>query len=160
VDAGHDPPFNNSLSPASTPEALAATEPEGSYPSAVIALLSDGDNTSPPDPLDAAQAAADRDVRIYTIGIGSAGGAILHIDGFTVHTQLNEAALQQIAQLTEGAYYNAETEQDLQTIYENLVPQFVIKPENMEVTSLFAGAGIFVLLLGGLLSLLWFGRLP
>jgi Ca-activated chloride channel family protein len=77
-----------------------------------------------------------------------------------VHTQLNEAALRQIAQLTGGAYYTAETEEDLRTIYENLVPQWVIKPENMEVTSLFAGASIFALLIGGIFSLLWFGRLP
>jgi hypothetical protein len=30
----------------------------------------------------------------------------------------------------------------------------------MEVTSLFAGAGVVVLLVGGLASLLWLGRLP
>ena len=158
VDAGQASPFNSSLSP--TPETMPTPEPEGTYMSAVIVLLTDGDNTAPPDPFAAAQAAADRDVRIYTVGIGSASGATLHIDGFTVHTQLDEATLQQIAQLTEGAYYNAETEQDLQKIYENLVPQLVIKPENMEVTSLFAGVGILVLLIGGIFSLVWFGRLP
>jgi hypothetical protein len=36
----------------------------------------------------------------------------------------------------------------------------VIKPEAQEVTSLFAGAGILVLLVGGLASLRWLGRLP
>ena len=68
--------------------------------------------------------------------------------------------LQQIAQLTEGAYYNAENEQDLRAIYENLDLQLVIKPEEMEVTSLFAGAEHPVLLIGGHCSLLWFSRLP
>jgi hypothetical protein len=36
----------------------------------------------------------------------------------------------------------------------------VIKPEKTEVTSVFAGASIFVLLIGGTFSLLWFNRLP
>ena len=81
---------------------------KGRTRSAVIVLLTDGENNEPPDPLAAAQAAADRGVRIYTVGIGSAAGATLHVNGFTVHTQLDEAMLQQIAQLTDGDYYNAE----------------------------------------------------
>ena len=108
----------------------------------------------------AAQAAADRGVRIYTVGIGSAAGTTLHVNGFIVHTQLDEAMLQQISQLTNGAYYNAENEEDLLTIYDNLDPQLVIKPEKMEVTSIFAGASILVWLIGGAFSLLWFSRLP
>lgn len=134
--------------------------PEGTYTSAVIVLLTDGENNESPDPLAAAQTAADHGVRIYTVGIGSAAGTTLHINGFTVHTQLDETMLQQISQLTEGAYYNAENEQDLRTIYDNLAPQLVIKPEKTEVTSIFAGASIFVLLVGGTFSLLWFSRLP
>ena len=84
----------------------------------------------------------------------------MHINGFIIHSQLDEAMLQQISLLTDGAYYSAENEQDLRTIYENLDPQLVIKPEKMEVTSIFAGAGILVLLIGGAFSLLWFSRLP
>jgi Ca-activated chloride channel family protein len=134
--------------------------PEGTYTPAVIVLLSDGENTVSPDPLVAAQAAADRGVRIYTVGIGSAAGATLHINGFIIHSQLDEAMLQQISLLTDGAYYSAENEQDLRTIYDNLDPQLVMKPEKMEVTSIFAGASILVLLIGGAFSLLWFSRLP
>jgi Ca-activated chloride channel family protein len=99
-------------------------------------------------------------VRIYTIGIGSAAGSILHIEGLTIRSRLNEDLLQQIAQITDGSYYNATTEQDLQTIYHNLNPQLVIKPEKTEVTSLFAGVGVLILLIGGILSLVWFSRLP
>jgi Ca-activated chloride channel family protein len=134
--------------------------PEGTYTSAAIVLLTDGENNESPDPLAAAQTAADRGVRIYTIGIGSAAGATLHIDGFTIHSRLDEATLQQISQLTDGVYYNAENGQDLHTIYDNLNPQLVLKPETMEVTSIFAGAGILVLLIGGAFSFLWFSRLP
>jgi Ca-activated chloride channel family protein len=99
-------------------------------------------------------------VRIYTIGIGSAAGANLTVDGFTVHTQLDEALLQQISRITDGMYFNAQNEEDLRAIYENLDTQLVIKPEKMEVTSIFAGVSILALLLGGAFSLVWFSRVP
>ncbi len=142
--------------PATTPTPV----PPGTYQPAVIVLLTDGENNESPDPLAAAQAAVERGVRIYTVGIGSAAGTTLHINGFTVHTQLDEALLQQIAQLSAGAYYSADSTQELEAIYEHLNPQLVLKPEKTEVTSILAGAGILVLLIGGSLSLLWFGRVP
>jgi Ca-activated chloride channel family protein len=158
ADAGQAPQISNNLTP--TPLPTPTPVPEGVYTPAVIILLTDGENNEDPDPLAAAQTAADRGVCIYTVGIGSAAGTILHVNGFTVHTQLNEAMLQQISQLTDGMYYNASNEEELRTIYENLDPQLVIKPEKMEVTSIFAGASILVLLAGGGFSLLWFSRLP
>lgn len=152
------PSLDDSQTPA--PTITPTPLPEGTYTSAVIILLTDGENNQAPDPLEAAQVAADRGVRVYPIGIGSTAGALLKVEGFTVHTQLDEAMLQQIAQLTDGDYYNAENEEELRTIYQNLDPQFVIKEEKMEVTSIFAGAGILVLLMGGTFSLLWFSRVP
>jgi Ca-activated chloride channel homolog len=134
--------------------------PNGTFGPAIIVLLTDGENTAPPDPFEAAYVAAEHGIRIYSIGIGSPAGAILNIDGFTVHTQLNETALQQIAGLTGGEYYNAATEEELREIYNNISPELVIRSENMEVTSIFAGASILILLIGGGLMLLWFGRLP
>jgi Ca-activated chloride channel family protein len=152
------PPLDSNLTP--TPPATPTPVPYGTYTPAVIVLLTDGENNEAPDPLAAAQAAADRGVRIHTVGIGSAAGTTLHVNGFTVHTRLDEAMLQQISKLTEGAYYNAQNQQDLHAIYENLDPQLVIKSEKMEVTSIFAGASILVFLIGGTYSLLWFSRLP
>ena len=144
------------LEPTPTPTPV----PEGTNIPAVIVLLTDGENNTSPDPLEAALIAADRGVRIYTVGIGSAAGTILEVNGFTVHTQLDETLLQQISQLTDGDYFNAENEQDLRAIYENLTPQLVIKPEQMEITSILAGASILIFLIGGVFSLLWFTRLP
>ncbi len=158
VGAGQAPHLYSNLTPTPTPTPTPV--PKGTYASAVIVLLTDGENNESPDPLAAAQAAADRGVRIYTVGIGSAAGTTLHVNGFVVHTQLDEAMLQQIAQLTDGTYYNAENAQDLRKIYDNLNPQLVIKPEKTEVTSIFAGASILALLIGGVFSLLWFSRLP
>jgi Ca-activated chloride channel family protein len=142
--------------PAPTPTPV----PEGTYIPAVIVLLTDGENNVNPDPLAAVQAAIDRGVRIHTVGIGSAAGTTLEVNGFMVHTQLDEVMLQRISELTGGTYYNAENEQDLRAVYEDLDPQLVIKPEKMEVTSIFAGASILVLLIGGAFSLVWFSRLP
>lgn len=150
--------FYSNLTPTPTP--TPPPVPPGSNTSAVIVLLTDGENTAPPDPFEAAQIAADRGIRIYPIGIGSPTGVTLEVEGFTVHTRLDEATLQQIAQLTAGTYYNAANEEELQTIYETLSPELVIKAEEMEVTALFAGASILALLSGGLVSLWWFSRLP
>jgi Ca-activated chloride channel family protein len=142
--------------PAPTPTPL----PEGTYTSAVIVMLTDGENNELPNPLEVAQIASDRGVRIHTIGVGSAEGVSLHVNGFNVFTQLNEPLLQQIAQITDGMYYHAANEQDLQTIYGNINPQLVVKPEKMEITSILAGASVLVLLVGGVFSLMWFSRLP
>jgi Ca-activated chloride channel family protein len=142
------------------PTATPTPVPKGTYEPAAIILLTDGENNIPPDPLEAAQLAADRGVKVYTVGIGSPAGATINIDGFNVLTQLNEGMLTQIAQITGGAYYNAENEQELQAIYDQIEPELRIRPKKMEVTSIFAGASILALLLGGTFSLLWFNRLP
>lgn len=153
--SGNEPP---SLSTG--PQVLPTPVPKGSYTSAVIVLLTDGENTQNPDPMQAAQAASDRGVRIYTVGIGSTEGSVLNINGFTIRSRLDEDTLKQISEATGGTYYNAQTEEDLVAIYENLNPQLIMKPQETEVTALFAGAGIVVLVLAGALSLLWLGRVP
>jgi Ca-activated chloride channel family protein len=142
------------------PTATPAPVPPGSKGSTVVVLLTDGENNEAPNPLAAAQLAADGGIRIYTVGVGSPQGTTLKVNGFTVHTQLDEALLQQIAGLTAGTYFNAQSTKDLQAVYEHLDEQLIVKPEKMEVTSLFAGASILVILVGGVLSLLWFSRLP
>jgi Ca-activated chloride channel family protein len=143
-----------------TPPATPTPVPPGTYTSGVIILLTDGDNNESPDPLAAAQEAANRGVRIYTVGVGSPAGTNVHIDGFTLNTKLDEATLQQISQMTSGTYYNAASEEDLHTIYANLSPQLVIKPQETEITALLAVTSIVLLLAGGVVSLVWFGRLP
>jgi Ca-activated chloride channel family protein len=158
ADANQEPLQFSDLQP--TPAVTPTPVPKGTYQPAVIVLLTDGENNESPDPFAAAQAAADRGVRINTVGIGSPAGVILHVNGITVHTQLDEATLQQIADMTDGVYYNAANEQDLNKIYNNLTPQLVVKPEKTEMTAVFAGAGLLVFLVGATLSFLWFSRLP
>jgi Ca-activated chloride channel family protein len=145
---------------AQTPTPTPTPVPQGTYAPAVIVLLSDGENNENPDPLSAAKTAADRGVRIYTVGIGSPTGTTVHVNGFSLHTQLDEATLQQISQMTGGTYYDAQSADELRKIYDHLNTQLEIKPQNTEVTSVFAGTSILVMLIGGIFSLLWFGRLP
>ena len=144
------------LSPAPSREPA----PRGAFAPAIVVLLTDGENTDPPDPLEAAQAAIDRGVRVYTVGLGTTEGVTLEIDGFNVSTRLNEAVLQEIALLTEGAYFKVETVEDIPSIYEELDTEFVVDPIETELTSILGGVGALVLLAGGVLSLLWFGRMP
>jgi Ca-activated chloride channel family protein len=132
----------------------------GAYSSSVILLLTDGENTNAPDPLEIAQVAADTGVRIYPVGIGSAEGTVVQIEGFNVLTQLNEPMLEQIASMTNGTYYHAEDEETLNEIYDNVDLQLTTRGEKTEVTAIFAGAGLLLFLVGGCLSLLWFGRMP
>lgn len=132
----------------------------GHFPSSVILLLTDGENTSSPDPLQISQLAAEAGVRIYPVGIGSQEGAILEIDGYNVATQLDETALQAIADLTNGSYYRAEDEESLHEIYQNVDLQLTIRGEKMEVTAILAGFSLLLFLIGGALTLFWFGRMP
>jgi len=147
---------NIPLTPAPTPTPV----PKGTYTSAVIVLLTDGENTTSPDPLQAAQTAADRGVRVHTVGIGSPEGSILKIEGYSIRSRLDEDMLKQISQITDGTYYNAQSAEELHAIYDHLNPQLVVKPEEMEITSLLAGLSIVVLLMGAVFSLGWFSRLP
>lgn len=150
--------YYSNLSPA--PTAAPTPVPAGSHGSAIIVLLSDGENNERPDPLAAAQTAADQGIRIDTVGIGSTAGTDLDLNGFTVHTQLDESTLKQVAQITDGTYYTASDETTLKAVYDDLDTRLVVKSEDIEITALLAGAGILFLVAGGVTSLAFLGRLP
>lgn len=157
VDAG-DPPFLSATQISDQTQPELGSVAEGWYPSSAIVLLSDGENNQEPDPLLATDLAADFGVRIYTVGVGTAEGAIITVEGFTVQSRLDEPMLKYIADTTGGAYYNAGNEEELRKIYNDLEPKMTIRAEEMEITSLLAGLGILLLIVGGAISLLWFGR--
>jgi Ca-activated chloride channel homolog len=132
----------------------------GDLGGSAIVLFSDGENNGQPNPLDVAQAAANSGVEIYTVGIGSPEGATLELDGFTVFTQLDAAVLQQIAEMSNGSYYAATDLDQIDSIYSDIATQLVVKPEETEITALFAAVATLLLIIGGLLSLLWLNRMP
>ncbi len=158
AEADTPPSYYSNRSPDPTPAATPV--PAGTHGSAVIVLLSDGENNQRPDPVAAAQAAADRGIRIDTVGIGSAAGTTLNLDGFSVHTQLDEATLQQVASITDGTYQEASDAAGLLEIYRDLDTRLVLRTEPIEITALLAAAGVLLFVVGGVLSFAWLGRLP
>lgn len=131
----------------------------GSYSSGFIVLLTDGENTWGPPPVEVAQKAAAEGVRIYTVGIGSAAGSVLHINGQSMHAGLDELTLKEVANMTGARYYNALSETDLKTIYENISSRLVLKTERQEITAGFTAAAALLSFFAISLSMLWFNRI-
>ena len=148
--------------PGSSPTTAAtpAPVPAGTHTSAAIVLLSDGENNENPSPMTAAQTAANEGIRIYTVGVGSVAGTTVNLNGFMVHTQLDEATLQQISTTTGGTYYAATDAGQLRSVYDNLDLGVFVQPQMTEITALLAGLGLLLLLGGAVTSLVWLGRLP
>ena len=158
INAGDQPILKTTGTDNSTPEPIPA--PQGWYPSAVVVLFSDGENNQQPDPMLAADMAADLGVRVYTVGIGTTAGSDITVEGLKIHSQLDEGLLRSISDDSGGNYYGAANKDELTKIYSDLKPKLTVKTEEMEITSLFAGVGMLAFLIGGVLSLLWFGRVP
>lgn len=134
--------------------------PRGTYAPAIIVLLSDGQSNQGFPPLNAAEQAVSQGVRIYTIGLGSPEGAIVHVAGQSVLVQLDEETLQHIAQKTDARYFKAGNEIELRNIYATLGTQFVTRAEKTEITSGFIGMATLLVIIAGALSLLWLNQLP
>ena len=148
------------LAPDATPDGPAFKPvPPGSYPSALIILLTDGQATTGVDPIEAAKMAADRGVRIYTVGIGTKEGEILRTEGWSMRVRLDEESLKTISFLTRGEYFYAGTAMDLKKVYASLNTRFTLEKRQTEVTALFAAAAALFALLAAGLSVLWFNRI-
>ena len=130
----------------------------GSYKSAAIIMLTDGARTTGPDPLEAAKMAAERGVKVYTVGIGTVAGETIGFEGWSMRVRLDEAALKQVALLTQAEYFYAGTAQDLLKVYQSLSSKLVVEKKETEITAFFAAAGALLALLGAGLSVWWFGR--
>ena len=165
--AGADPQAGSAAGTQTTPDqplqsgadtpAPAPVAP-GSYTSAAIILLTDGQTNTGPDPLDAADQAANRGVRIFTVGIGTTRGDIVGAEGRSFRVALDEESLKKIAQNTVGSYFKASDEGELMRIYQALSVRLVMGRDTMEITALFAGIALAVLLVGAFLSQIWFNR--
>jgi Ca-activated chloride channel family protein len=130
----------------------------GYFGSASIVLLTDGENTSEPDPLDIAEIASTAGVRVHSVGLGSPEGTVVEVDGFNVATALDEELLKEIAELTDGTYSAAADAETLEDVYSSIDLELERVDEPREVTALFAAGGGVLLALGAVLSLAWFGR--
>ena len=156
-----------------------APVPGGAYAPSIVVLLTDGASNAGPQPLEAAQQAVDRGVRVYTIGFGTAAGA--EFVGCSPRFQgnepfgggssfggrpgggggrrfrrgIDEVTLQQIADMTGGIYYSAESSSELQDVFQNLPTNIIVRHEVTEVSVAFTAIGAILAAMGMGLSLLW-----
>jgi len=130
----------------------------GSYSSAAIILLTDGQRTTGPDPLEAAKMAADRGVRIYTVGIGTKEGETIGFEGWSMRVRLDEPTLKNIASITRADYFYAGTAADLKKVYQGLSTRLVVEKKETEISALFAALGALLVVVAAGLSVWWFGR--
>ena len=159
-----------SPSPSATPSASASADPSASPqpsqpPLVATVLLSDGANsTGRTQPLDGASAAAGLGVPVYTIALGTADGVVSVPDQTGQLRQLSvppdPETLAAIAEMTGGRFFQAPTAADLAQIYQSLGSRIGYTNEEREVTQLFAGAGLLLVLVGGGLAAHWFNRFP
>ncbi len=133
--------------------------PPGSYTSAAIILLTDGRRTTGPDSIEAAKMAAERGVRVFTVGFGTVEGATVDIEGWSIFMRFDEETLKAIAAVTQGEYFHASTASDLKQVYETLRARFALEKKETEIGALFAAAAAVLAAAAATLSLLWFSRI-
>ena len=149
--------------------------PRGDYAPDIIVLLTDGDSNAGPDPVAAAQQAADRGVRVYTIGFGTVNGPDASQSPFGIGSfpgggpgggggffgggfgrmGLNEPMLKQIASMTGGTYHLASSASQLESVFAGLPTYLIIKHEILEISVIFTAFGALLVGVAILLSMLW-----
>ena len=152
--------------------------PSGAYAPDIIVLLTDGVSNAGPTPLEAAQQALDRGIRVYTIGFGTAngseipfcapqlqGGGTVDRGGFGgggfgggsggFRRGIDEDTLRQVSDMTGGDYYSAESASELQKVFQNLPTYLITKHEIMEISVAFAALGALLAVIAVTLSLRW-----
>jgi Ca-activated chloride channel family protein len=143
-DAAFDPRFS---------ESEFGPVPPGSYQNAVIILLTDGRATAGPDPIESARLAAERGVRVFTVGLGSATG------GGRGGYQFDEETLKNIAGVTMGKYFSATSSATLNEVYKSLNTQLVMERQETEITAIFAALAALLTIAAGAMSLVWHSRI-
>jgi len=174
---------NVAPSVTSANSALAPTPvPKGAYAPDIIVLLTDGVSNSGPLPLDAAQQAVDRGVRVYTIGFGTAnggefpncagqfgpndpfggpgfgrdpGGFGFGFGGGGFRRGIDEDTLKQIAAMTGGEYYSAESADELQKVFQRLPTYLIAKHQTLEISVGFAALAALLVGAAILMSFIW-----
>jgi Ca-activated chloride channel homolog len=161
---------------------LPVSGPASDFEADTIVVLTDGANTQGVDPVTAAGQAAARKIRVYTIGFGTtnpaqmvcspdqlSGDAGFRGDGRgngfggnwggggggRRYQQIDEEALTEVADVTGGEYYRAESSEKLVDVLTNLPGKIVLQKQDVEITFWFTlGGALFVFLALGL-SMWW-----
>ena len=131
----------------------------GSYTSAAIILLTDGQRTTGVDTMEAAKMAADRGVRIYTVGVGTVEGETIGFEGWSMRVRLDEATLKAVALQTQAEYFYAGSAETLKSVYQKLSSRLTVEKKETEVSGLLALVAAVLAITSAGLSLLWFNRI-
>jgi Ca-activated chloride channel family protein len=131
----------------------------GSYSSAAIILLSDGQRTTGVDSLEAAKMASERGVRVYTVGVGTTNGETIGFEGWSMRVKLDEETLKAIASKTQADYFYAGTAADLKKVYETLSSRLTVEKKETEISGLLALVAAALAIASAGLSMLWFNRI-
>jgi Ca-activated chloride channel homolog len=152
--------------------------PKGAYAPDIIVVLTDGVSNSGPSPLDAAQQAADRGVRVYTIGFGTPNGSEIAScqtsdpsglgggfgggfgfgfggGGGLFRRGIDELTLRNVSNLTGGAYYPASNATELKQVFQHLPTYLIVKHETSEMSAIFTACAALLAVLATALSLAW-----
>ncbi len=133
---------------------------DGEFAPAIVVLLTDGENTDGPSPLEVVDAAVQRGVRVYTIGVGSPESSTVHVGNAPIQARLDETTLKELARLTNAKYYNASTEKDLRAVYQTLTTQLITRLQPAEISFLFIAAAFVFGVCAILFAVIWNNRLP
>ncbi|MCA0453540.1 MAG: VWA domain-containing protein [Chloroflexi bacterium] len=164
-------PSVNEFSSALPPEPV----PNGAFAPSIIVLLTDGASNVGILPVDAAQQALDRGIRVYTIGFGTAQGSEFpncgdqfmgrepfgggqqfgNGPGGNFRRGIDEETLKQIADMTGGIYYSAESGSELQSVFQSLPTNLIVKHDVMEISVGFIAIGVLLAMSAVVLSMLW-----
>jgi Ca-activated chloride channel family protein len=153
-------PFGTAPPPATPTPPPQPGETIDDVPAAIILASDGGQNAGREDPLRMAILAKTEKVKIYTIGLGTPGGAVFQYQGQMVMVPFDPSLLQQIAAITDGKYFFSPTADNLRQIYRDLGRSIGWEKRKTEISALMVGGAGVLMLGGGLVSLLWMGRLP
>jgi Ca-activated chloride channel family protein len=169
------------IDPSVPPTGAKVTANSGSgYAADTIVLLTDGANTEGVTPQVAAQQAAARHIRTYTIGFGTTtptpmvcdnsqvgggfgggfgpGGGFGYgggRDGGPNPLVIDENALRQVAATTGGRYYRAKDADQLDTALKDLPSTITVAHKRIDIADTFASIGGLLVVLAIGLSLWW-----
>jgi Ca-activated chloride channel homolog len=171
--------IDGNVAPSATgniPEGSFTPVPEGEYVPHIIVLLTDGASNAGPSPISAAIQAAERGVRVYTIGFGTTrnsspmncGYQFQENDqfggGFGIpgggggggfRREIDEETLTMIAEMTGGTYYAATSAGELDDVFRNLPSYLVVTREITEIGAFFTAFAVLLAVLALTLSFLW-----
>jgi Ca-activated chloride channel family protein len=135
---------------------------DAKHPPAAIVLLSDGAANAGADPVTVARQAGHDRIPIYTVALGTANGTLSNPDPFgnAIAVPPDPQLMQQIARVSGARAFNAQSADQLSSIYKQLGRQLGSVSRKREITVVFVIAGLVLLLASAATSTRWLGRLP